>query len=119
MTTEMVRKTDYSLAFTPELPLAEDSAYLGHPHHTHGILPPVKMTEDGPQFDPVPTQFELPNGETQPFIHVMYDRDTIDEVVLRGGGSVGGTDDGGGADGNATSGNATGGNATDGNATDG
>jgi hypothetical protein len=120
MTTEMVRKTDYSLTFTPELPLAEDSAYLGRPHHTHGILPPVKLTEDGPQFDPVPTRFELPNGETQPFIHVMYDRETVDEIVLRGGSSVGETGaDGGGAGGNATEGNRTDGNATSGNATGG
>lgn len=108
MTTEMVRKTDYSLAFTPELPLAENSAYLGRPHHTHGILPPVKLTERGPEFDPVPTAFELPNGEPQPFIHVMYDRDTVDEIVLRGGPG------GDGADGNVTGGNRTAGNETDG-----
>lgn len=84
MTTEMVRKTDYTLAFTPELPLDRSEAYLRHPHHTHGILPPVKLTQDGPQYDPVPTAFELPNGDAQPFIHVMYDRDVLDEIVVRG-----------------------------------
>lgn len=39
----------------------------------HVILPPVVVTADGPQSEPVPTGFELPNGTAQPFIHVMYD----------------------------------------------
>ena len=28
-------------------------------------------------FDPVLTAFELPNGKNQPFIHIMFDEDTI------------------------------------------
>lgn len=106
MSTEMVRKSDYGLAFTPELPLDEDTAYTGYPHHTHGILPPVKLTGDGPQYDPVPTAFELPNGETQPFIHIMYDRDVVDEIVVRGGST--------GENGTGASGDGGGGNRTDG-----
>lgn len=39
----------------------------------HVILPPVVVTPDGPQSEPVPNGFELPNGAAQPFIHVMYD----------------------------------------------
>lgn len=39
-------------------------------HTTHGILSPIKAMPDGPEFDPVSTAFELPNGETRPFVHV-------------------------------------------------
>ncbi len=83
MTTEMVRDSQYHLVTTKDLPLSEDEAYLGYPHHTHGILPPVKITEQGPTYDPVPTAFELPNGQKQPFIHIMYDKDVIDEFVVK------------------------------------
>lgn len=83
MTTEMVRDSQYRLVTTEDLPLSEDEAYLGYPHHTHGILPPVKITERGPTYDPVPTAFELPNGQKQPFIHIMYDKDVIDEFVVK------------------------------------
>jgi hypothetical protein len=84
MTTENVRKVDtYELALDEELPLADDERFLGHPHHTHLFLPPIKGTPEGPQFSPVPTQFELPNGETQPFVHYMWDEDTIEKIVIR------------------------------------
>lgn len=87
MTTENVRKADnYALALDEELPLSEDERFLGHPHHTHLFLPPIKATPEGPQHSPVPTQFELPNGETQPFVHYMWDEDTIEEMVVRGAG---------------------------------
>jgi len=36
----------------------------------------------GPVFKPLKTAFELPNGKPQPFIHVMYEQDT----VVEGGG---------------------------------
>jgi hypothetical protein len=84
VTTENVRKADsYQLAIDEELPLAEDERLLGHPHHTHLFLPPIKATPEGPQPSPVPTQFELENGETQPFVHFMWDEDAIAEVVVR------------------------------------
>ena len=77
MTTETVRNEDYELVFGEDLPLSEEEAFAGQSHHTHGIFPLIKATDDGPVFDPVSTSFELPNGETQPFIHVMFDEDTI------------------------------------------
>jgi hypothetical protein len=84
MTTENVRKADsYALALDEELPLSEGERFLGHPHHTHLFMPPIKGTPEGPQASPVPTEFELPNGETQPFVHFMWDEDTIEEVVIR------------------------------------
>lgn len=39
----------------------------------HVILPPTMVTPDGPQDRPVPTGFTLPNGEEQPFMHIMFD----------------------------------------------
>lgn len=39
----------------------------------HVILPPMMVTPDGPQDRPVPTGFTLPNGEEQPFLHIMFD----------------------------------------------
>ncbi len=87
MTSENVRKADsYALALDEEVPLSSDERYLGHPHHTHLFLPPIKATPEGPQANPVPTAFELPNGETQPFVHFMWDEDVIEEVVVRGAG---------------------------------
>lgn len=77
MTTEVVRNEEYELAIGEDLPLGEEEAFAGQSHHTHGILPPIKATPDGPEFDPVSTAFELPNGETQPFIHIMFDEDTV------------------------------------------
>ncbi|PSP57434.1 hypothetical protein BRC82_00325 [Halobacteriales archaeon QS_1_67_19] len=85
MTTENVRKADsYELAIDEELPLSEGERFLGYPHHTRLFLPPIKATPEGPVNSPVPTEFELPNGETQPFVHYMRDEDTIEEVVVRG-----------------------------------
>jgi hypothetical protein len=95
MTTENVRKADsYALALDEELPLSEDEAYLGRQHHTHLFLPPIKATPEGPKPSPVPTAFELPNGETQPFVHFMWDEDTIEELVVRGAGEGGETTSG-------------------------
>lgn len=77
MTTEVVRNKEYELVIGEDLPLSDDEAFAGRSHHTHGILPPIKATSDGPKFNPVSTAFELPNGETQPFIHIMFDEDEI------------------------------------------
>ncbi|WP_459192877.1 hypothetical protein [Halosimplex sp. J119] len=82
MTTQMIRKSDYSLATDPELPLSPDEAYLGNLHQTHAVVAPIRVTEDGPVPAPVETAFELPNGNTQPFVHVMWDEETIDGYTV-------------------------------------
>lgn len=80
MTTETVRNADYNLAFEDELPLAIDNTIAGQRHHTHCIVLPVTGTPDGPVYQPVKTAFQLPNGQTQPFIHIMYEQDEIRET---------------------------------------
>lgn len=80
MTTQVVRTVDYTIAIDPELPLGVDGnpdAYLGQTTHTHGILPPVRMTDDGPRKVALASAFELPNGMTQPFAHFMWDEDEV------------------------------------------
>jgi len=78
MTSETVRTTDYRLALQEEMPLAPEQWHVDdQPHHTHLIVLPVEATDRGPAFSPVPTSFELPNGETQPFMHVMFEQDTV------------------------------------------
>jgi hypothetical protein len=80
MTTQTVRTADYTLAIDEELPLGEDGnpdPYLGNHTHTHVMLPPIKETADGPRRVPLETAFELPNGKPQPFIHFMFDEDTV------------------------------------------
>jgi hypothetical protein len=83
MTTQTVRNKRYRLALDEELPLAPTDTIAGQIHHTHGVVLPIKPTADGPVFDPVPTAFELPNGETQPFIHAMWEQDTIESGPFR------------------------------------
>lgn len=78
MTTQTVRDARYRLAIDEELPLAPENTIAGQLHHTHGVVLPIRPTPDGPVFDPVPTAFELPNGETQPFIHAMWEQETIE-----------------------------------------
>ncbi len=79
MTTETVRKNDYSLAQQEELPLKPGDWHVqGQPHHTHLFVMPFHGTPEGPKFKPAPTAFELPNGENQPFIHVMFEQDQIE-----------------------------------------
>jgi len=84
MTTEVVRKNDYSLALDEEMPLDEDERFIpDQEHHTHLFVMPVKpVPGKGPQFAPVPTAFELPNGKQQPFIHVMFEEDQVSEWQL-------------------------------------
>lgn len=65
MVKENVRNEDYELMIDSELPRTGVD--------THVILPPVVVTETGPQPAPVPTGYELPNGEEQPFAHVMFE----------------------------------------------
>ena len=77
MTTETVRDKDYKLVHTADLPLDPEQTIAGQPHHTHCVVLPVKMTPEGPKYDPVKTAFELPNGKMQPFIHIMFEKDEI------------------------------------------
>lgn len=79
MTSEVVRNKDYELVHTRDLPLApEDRHISGQAHHTHLMMPPIKGTKKGPVFSPVPTAFELPNGKTQPFLHIMFEQDQVE-----------------------------------------
>lgn len=80
MTTQVVRTADYNLAIDSELPLgihANPDAYLGQTTHTHGFLPPVQMTVDGPRKVALESAFALPNGMNQPFAHFMWDEDEV------------------------------------------
>lgn len=82
MTTEVVRDRDYNLVFSEDLPLGPDERHIrDQEHHTHLMMPPVRgVPGKGPVFDPVPTAFELPNGKKQPFLHIMFEQDTIEEL---------------------------------------
>jgi len=84
MTTELVRKNDYSLAIDEEMPLARDERFIpDQRHHTHLIVLPIKPRPGkGPTFAPVDSAFELPNGKKQPFIHMMFEEDEITEWQL-------------------------------------
>ncbi len=77
MTTQTVRNQDYELAVQSELPLVPENTIAGQRHHTHVVVRPVKITDQGPAFEPVHTAFELPNGKNQPFLHIMFEQDTI------------------------------------------
>ncbi|MBB3189520.1 hypothetical protein [Halomonas cerina] len=83
MTTEVVRKRDYSLALDEEMPLESSERHIpDQEHHTHLIVMPIKPTPQGPVFEPVNTAFELSNGKNQPFIHMMFEEDSIVEWQL-------------------------------------
>ncbi len=77
MTTQTVRDKNYRLAIGEELPLKPEATIAGQVHHTHIIVRPIKITPEGPKFDKVKTAFTLPNGKKQPFIHIMFEEDTI------------------------------------------
>lgn len=97
MTTQTVRDNQYRLVLDEELPLAPENTIAGQVHHTHGVVLPIRPTDEGPVFDPVPTAFELPNGETQPFIHAMWEQEELVEATFDG--EAAGTGDGDGQDG--------------------
>ena len=79
MTTQTVRDERYRMPLDEELPLAPDETIAGRIHHTHGVVLPIRPTPEGPVYDPVPTAMELPNGETQPFIHAMWEQEELVE----------------------------------------
>lgn len=84
MTTETVRKADYSLAIDEELPLPKDDTPTGKIHHTHGVMFPFKGTPNGPVHEPLNTSFVLPNGQKQPFIHAMWEDETLVKHPFKG-----------------------------------
>ena len=63
MVTQRLRDNDLNLGTQP---FDKDSLEI------HLILPNTKVTPTGPITDPVPTEFVLPNGMTQPFFHVNF-----------------------------------------------
>ncbi len=77
MTTQIVRDKNYRLAIGEELPLKPENTIAGQLHHTHMIVRPITITPAGPKFAPVKTAFTLPNGKKQPFLHIMFEEDTI------------------------------------------
>jgi len=78
MTTEVVRDTDYHLALQEELPLPPERWHVkGQAHHTHLVVLPVVPRKGGPVFQPLETAFTLPNGQPQPFVHVMFEQDEV------------------------------------------
>jgi hypothetical protein len=83
MTTEVVRDRDYHLALNSEMPLPKDRWLVsGQPHHTHLIVLPVKAVHgQGPVFQPLKTAFMLPNGKPQPFMHIMFEQDSLGPVT--------------------------------------
>lgn len=82
MTTEVVRDRNYHLALNDEMPLPPDRWLIkGQGHHTHLIVFPLKVVPGkGPVFTPLKTAFKLPNGKTQPFMHIMFEEDDLGPV---------------------------------------
>jgi hypothetical protein len=66
MLSENVRDADYNLVF-------DDGVDPDGDWQAHLILPPTALGADGPFPGPVPTRFELPNGQNQPFLHIMFE----------------------------------------------
>lgn len=78
MTSEIVRDNNYHLALQSEMPLSpQEWLVKDQPHHTHLIVLPIRATKRGPVFDPVETAFQLPNGKSQPFMHIMFEQDSV------------------------------------------
>ncbi|GMQ95094.1 MAG: hypothetical protein BMS9Abin13_204 [Patescibacteria group bacterium] len=72
MASESVRnEDDYKVLIDSELP------HKGI--QTHLILANKVATPDGPKEEAVPSQFLLPNGVEQPFIHIMFE-----DVIVKG-----------------------------------
>ncbi|WP_018719140.1 hypothetical protein [Arhodomonas aquaeolei] len=82
MTTEVVRDRNYHLPLNNEMPLAPDQRLIkGQATHTHLIVLPLKVVHGkGPVFQPLKTAFKLPNGKTQPFMHIMFEQDNVGAV---------------------------------------
>jgi len=68
MHTEFVRESPYELVF--------DEGVDPNGEHFHLMIPPVTPTGEP---SPIPTGFELPNGQELPFFHIMFP--TVDWMV--------------------------------------
>jgi plastocyanin len=79
MTTQTLRDADYDIVFDRDLPLDPSNTPTGKIHHTHGVLFPIKAQPGGPVHEPVNTSFTLPNGQTQPFVHAMWETEELTE----------------------------------------
>lgn len=77
MTIGNMRKSDGALALQSEMPLAPSETFSGQAHHTQLIVPPITVGPDGPVHEAVNTAYQLPNGHTQPFIHLTFEEDTL------------------------------------------
>jgi hypothetical protein len=53
MTTQNVRDQNYNFTTSEGLPLMSNETFSGQIHHTHVIVRPIKITPEGPIFDPV------------------------------------------------------------------
>jgi len=84
MTIGNMRKSDGSIALQSEMLLAPDETSSGQAHHTQLIVPPITVGADGPVHEAVNTAYELPNGHTQPFIHLTFEEDTIVKAPFAG-----------------------------------
>jgi len=84
MTTQIARDGDYRLALDEELPLPLENTIAGQSHHSHMMIMPIKVTHQGPVHEELETAFTLPNGEKQPFIHAMWEADTIVQAPVEG-----------------------------------
>ncbi|ETW93793.1 MAG: hypothetical protein ETSY1_37665 [Candidatus Entotheonella factor] len=78
MITCNVRNANYELVFDVDV----DCTQI----HTHLMLPPLQIlftANDGYEeiASPVPTGFILPNGITQPFLHIMFENITLSPVT--------------------------------------
>lgn len=82
MTTEVVRDRNYHLALNDEMPLPPSRLIVaGQSTHTHLIVLPLRIVPGkGPVFEPLKTAFKLPNGMTQPFMHIMFEQDHVGPV---------------------------------------
>ncbi|PUU88094.1 MULTISPECIES: hypothetical protein [Halanaerobium] len=63
MVTQRLRDENYKLGFG----IAQQDEL-----EIHLIMPNEKVSEGHPVVSPLPTQFKLPNGQSQPFIHVNF-----------------------------------------------
>lgn len=78
MTTQIGRDESYQLATDEELPLARNDTIAGKLHHTHVIVRPIRISDDGTMtFEPVNTAHRLPNGKKQPYLHLMFEEERI------------------------------------------
>lgn len=77
MATERVRSPDqqgYRLLFDKELPHRGIQAHL--------VLPEMVMVNGTMQKQPVPTNYTLPNGQNQTFIHVTFDNPQLQDLEI-------------------------------------